>query len=86
MLGSDLRESCIKECKDIARKLRLDDKAFFTAGNMRDVKQTVDRFRSSRLEKDGMIKFGGMFTSVPFWNLEIVSCTTKVVSATFGDL
>ena len=70
---SDLREECIKECKDIARTLKLHNKAFFAVGDMRDVKQTVHTFRSSKLGSDGKVHFGGMFTSVPFWKLETVS-------------
>ena len=85
LIGSDLREDCVKECEHIAKRLKLDDKAFFAAGDMRVVKQTVDRFRSSRLDRDGTIRFGGMFTSIPFWNLETVSCTTRLVPATVGD-
>ena len=71
LVRSDLRDDCVKECEDIAQKLNLNDKAFFAAGDMREVKQTVERFRSSFGGGD-TIRFGGMFTSIPFWTLETV--------------
>ena len=83
---SDLREECIKECEDIAQRLNLHDKAFFAAGDMREVKQTVHRFCSSRLDGNDPIRFGGMFTSIPFWNLETVSLSTDSVRLEVVDL
>ena len=72
LVRSDLREECVKECEDIARRMNLHEKAFFAAGDMREVKQTVDRFRSSCVN-GSKLRFGGMFTSIPFWTLETVS-------------
>jgi 2-polyprenyl-3-methyl-5-hydroxy-6-metoxy-1,4-benzoquinol methylase len=79
-LGLDLRAACIEECTAIATRLNLSSKANFATGDMRNVRDTVTRFRTALLTKsvtarsDGcghpnatQPKFGGMFTSIPFW-------------------
>ena len=77
-LGLDLRPSCITECQAIASRLKLQDRAFFACGDMRDVETTVAKFRNSRRAKGPPIQFGGMFTSIPFWKLETYDTEHKI--------
>jgi hypothetical protein len=65
-LGLDLRQVCVTECCKLATKLGLSNMAHFAKGDMRDVETSVRTFRNHH-----HAKFGGLFTSIPFWKLEI---------------
>lgn len=70
-LGLDLRPECTDAGRCAAEKLGVSDKAFFHPGDMRTVPKTVAAFAKTRKRQQlPAPRYGGMFTSIPFWKLE----------------
>jgi preprotein translocase subunit YajC len=88
-LGLDLRQDCIDECQQIASRCfdsRTQPEAvkpYFRRGDMRNVPETVRKFRAEMAAVPGAgssaVRFGAIFTSIPFWKLETYDKDRTVV-------
>jgi hypothetical protein len=67
-LGLDLRADCTEAGESAAEALGLGDRAHFATGDMRLAQHTVQEWAASNDRE--VPRFGGMFTSIPFWKLE----------------
>lgn len=80
-LGIDLRPECVAECREIAASCTFNGAAEFCVGDMVNTEQVVKQWRKERAAayatqansaamSPPSVRFGGLFTSIPFWKLE----------------
>ena len=69
-LGFDVRDDAIQDCQRLAAKAAHSAPLRLQSYHVQDVRTCADTAQQMLFQDGSTVKFGGLFTSIPFWKME----------------